>query len=163
MYVLCGVLGAGVVTAFVFWQCLSQSLPSVSSSDAVHYILRYLAFPAVCLLAGIGAIGNQRFMTPGAIDGNPMPDDMRFEINRRYLQNTLEQVALATLTWIAFATVHPPQAVVLVPCLAWLFLIGRACFWIGYRLSPPARAFGMGLTAYPTAATLIWTLIGLFH
>ena len=40
--------------------------------------------------------------------------------------------------------------------MAGLFAAGRVAFWAGYLYAPWARAFGLGLTAYPTFAALIW-------
>jgi hypothetical protein len=40
--------------------------------------------------------------------------------------------------------------------------VGRLAFWIGYLYAPWARAFGMGLTAYPTFGALVylaWTVL----
>ena len=40
-----------------------------------------------------------------------------------------------------------------------IFAVGRAAFWIGYLAAPWARAFGLGLTFYPTAVALVWLAI----
>jgi hypothetical protein len=44
----------------------------------------------------------------------------------------------------------------LIPAMAFVFIAGRALFWIGYLIAPVARALGLGLSAYPTFAALIW-------
>ena len=44
------------------------------------------------------------------------------------------------------------------PVLAGLFVIGRIAFWIGYLLTPEARAFGFVLTFLPNAVLLIWQI-----
>ena len=49
----------------------------------------------------------------------------------------------------------PHEQLGLIPLLA-IFATGRAIFWIGYLIAPWARAFGLALTFYPTAAALIW-------
>jgi len=78
------------------------------------------------------------------------------EINLRYNTNTLEQTVLAAVAWMGLALQLRPQDLGLIPALAGLFAIGRAAFWLGYLYAPWARAFGLGLTAYPTFAALIW-------
>jgi hypothetical protein len=40
-----------------------------------------------------------------------------------------------------------------------LFLLGRTLFWIGYHKSPYLRAFGFGLTFYPSVAVYIWFVL----
>ncbi len=44
-------------------------------------------------------------------------------------------------------------------CMAFLFVVGRLTFWIGYLLYPTARAFGMVMTALPTIAAYVWLLL----
>jgi hypothetical protein len=50
----------------------------------------------------------------------------------------------------------------LIPAMAIVFIAGRALFWIGYLIAPVARALGMGLSAYPTFAALIWLASRMF-
>ena len=47
----------------------------------------------------------------------------------------------------------------LIPVLAVLFGFGRLAFWIGYLMTPWGRAFGFGLTFYPTVAAYAWLVI----
>ena len=47
--------------------------------------------------------------------------------------------------------------------MAVLFGAGRAAYWLGYRYAPWARAFGMGLTAYPQFAALVYLAITAFR
>ena len=44
----------------------------------------------------------------------------------------------------------------LIPILATLFVLGRIAFGIGYLKEPIERAFGLGVTMYPTIAVLIY-------
>ena len=44
----------------------------------------------------------------------------------------------------------------LIPIWAILFVFGRIAFWIGYLKQPIDRAFGRGVTLYPTIAVLIY-------
>jgi MAPEG family len=156
-----GALTALAVTVLTFLHGLSGSVVPVNGVEACGRVAPYLAVPAVCLFAGIAAIANHRFFSAEAIDGATDVKAAGFVTNQHYLQNTQEQALLAAIVWLSFAAVYPGHAVALVPSLAVLFLVGRVCFWLGYRWSPPARAFGFGLTFYPTVAVMLWTLKGL--
>ena len=63
---------------------------------------------------------------------------------------------LAAIAWTGLALALPHEMLRLIPAMAFVFIAGRALFWIGYLISPVARAVGMGLSAYPTFAALIW-------
>ena len=131
----------------------------VAVAERLALAARWLLVPGLCLLAGIGTTANQRFLRADYIDGGkPGPSDRPgfMEINLRYNTNTLEQTVLAAIAWMGLALQLRPQDLGLIPALAGLFAIGRAAFWLGYLYAPWARAFGLGLTAYPTFAALIW-------
>ena len=135
---------------------LNVAAPAVSQAETLSLAARWLTAPGLCLLAGIGFTANRRFLNPKAIDGDQPPGDRGFEINLRYSQNTLEQTVLAAIAWLGLAATAPSRAAVLLPALAALFAAGRLTFWLGYLYAPWARAFGLGLTFYPTAAILLW-------
>ena len=44
-------------------------------------------------------------------------------------------------------------------CLTALFVMGRLLFWIGYHKNPYLRAFGFGITFYPTVMAFIWLIL----
>jgi hypothetical protein len=131
-------------------------LAPAGPAERLAYAFRWLLVPAVCLLAGLGLTANRRFFMPAAIDGERRVDDRAFEINLRYNLNTLEQTVLAAVAWTGLALALPAQDLKLIPALAGLFAVGRAAFWLGYLYAPWARAFGLGLTFYPTIAALVW-------
>ncbi len=121
----------------------------IEGSWRIEYALKCEVFAALCLLAGVGKIANRRFFIPDAIGGDPAPS---IEIDRRYLQNTLEQLVLAFVAHLALVTIVSPESIRAVAILVMLFVIGRVTFWIGYHRSGPARAFGFATTFYPTVA-----------
>ena len=127
----------------------------IQTSLRLEYALKCEVFAALCLLAGIGAIGNRRFFTPDAIGGGPSAS---IEIDLRYVQNTLEQLVLAIVAHLALVLVVPEDSIRVVAILVMLFVIGRATFWIGYHISGPARAFGFATTFYPTVATYVYVI-----
>ena len=69
---------------------------------------------------------------------------------------------LAAIAWTGLSLNLAPQNLSLIATLAALFAVGRAAFWAGYVYAPWARAFGLGLTAYPTFLALVWLAIRLF-
>ncbi len=135
---------------------------AVTADEALRQAIGWLIVPGLCLLAGVGVTANRRFFLREAIDGERVTQNRSFEINLRYNQNTLEQTVLAAIAWSGLALAAPATAVALLPGLAGLFFAGRLTFWLGYLYAPWARAFGLGLTFYPTAATLIWLGFRLF-
>jgi hypothetical protein len=134
----------------------------VTTADRLALAWRWLLVPGLCLLAGIGTTANQRFLRADFIDGQRPTGPGFMEINLRYNTNTLEQTALAAIAWTGLALELRPQDLGLIPALAGLFAVGRAAFWLGYLYAPWARAFGLGLTAYPTFAALIWLAFRVF-
>jgi hypothetical protein len=112
--------------------------------------------PGLALFAGVGLIANRRFFLEGAIDGERRVENTAFEINLRYNQNTLEQLALAAIAWTGLALALPVEEIGVIARMAVMFGVGRLAFWIGYHYAPWARAFGMGLTAYPTFGALVY-------
>jgi hypothetical protein len=155
-----GILPALIVVVFVGQHALGARGPEpVATAERLALAWRWLLVPGLCLLAGIGMTANQRFLRADFIDGaKPAASDKPgfMEVNLRYNLNTLEQTVLAAIAWTGLALELRPQDLGLIPALAGLFAVGRAAFWIGYVLAPWARAFGLGVTAYPTFAALIW-------
>ncbi len=153
-------MGAAAIMLIVFWQHLAGlPLPLPDGNDQaarLAFVAHWLLLPGLALLAGIGAVANQRFFVADAIDGGRSPGGWFLEVTLRYNQNTLEQIVLAAIAWSGLALVLPHERLGLIPGLAVLFFAGRIIFWIGYLLAPVGRAFGLGLTAYPTFAALFW-------
>lgn len=67
-----------------------------------------------------------------------------------FLQNTLEQVVLAAIAYLAFAATARSDQLALLPISAALFWLGRLCFLVGHRYGMKGRAFGYALTFLPT-------------
>jgi uncharacterized membrane protein (UPF0136 family) len=84
------------------------------------------------------------------------------DITLRYNRNTLEQVVLAAIAWTGLALALPHEQLKLISAMAIAFFIGRVLFWIGYLITPVGRAFGLGLTFYPTIAALVWLALRMF-
>jgi hypothetical protein len=140
----------------------AHSAAEMATADRLALACRWLVIPGLCLLVGIGSTANQRFLRAEAIDGGAAKGPGFLEVNLRYNTNTVEQTVLAAIAWTGLALNLAPQNLSLFPTLAGLFAAGRIAFWLGYLYAPWARAFGLGLTAYPTFFALAWLVVRLF-
>ncbi len=146
---------AGVVAVFfVAWG--APDPPPADAGEKLAFAARWLLVPGLALFAGVGVTASQRFFNPSAIDGERKVEDEAFEINLRYNQNTLEQLALAAVAWMGLALALPVEEIGVIARMAVMFGVGRLAFWMGYHYAPWARAFGMVLTAYPTFGALVY-------
>jgi len=111
--------------------------------------------PAFALFVCIARLAKHRFFTPEDINGSALTGGTeKAKLLQALLQNTLEQSCLALPIYIATCIVAPASLLPLVPAAAGMFLIGRAFFFAGYANGAPSRAFGFGLTFYPTVLLL---------
>jgi len=155
MLVLVGMTAAVAVLALLWFSTpeLGIALPADDAAARLAFAVKWLLVPGLTLLAGIGFTANRRFFTRDAIDGG---ESSALDINLRYNRNTLEQAVLAAIAWTGLALTLPHERLALIAWLAILFAVGRALFWLGYLIAPWARAFGFGLTFYPTVAAYVW-------
>ena len=70
------------------------------------------------------------------------------ELNKAYLQNTIEQTMLAVPLVVSFGSLAPAYLAKVIPVHLCVFLFGRLCFWFGYKKSPAARIPGFIITIY---------------
>jgi hypothetical protein len=165
LLILGGMLAAVAVGIIVVFN-VDWGRPDPTPADAgerLAFAARWLLVPGLALFAGIGLTANQRFLKADAIDGERRVESNSFEINLRYNQNTLEQAILAAVAWVNLALLLPVEDLGVIPRMAVLFGVGRAAFWLGYLYAPWARAFGMGLTAYPSFGALVFLLWAAFR
>jgi hypothetical protein len=131
--------------------------PALDDTAArLAFASKWLLVPGFTLLVGVAMVANRRYFLPDGIDGTRAPGSTALEINLRYNQNTLEQIALVVIAWPVLAVLLPTHQLGLIPVLAVFFGVGRIAFWIGYLIAPWARAFGFALTFYPTVALYVW-------
>jgi uncharacterized membrane protein YecN with MAPEG domain len=97
---------------------------------------------------------NQRLMV-----GHIVRPNSPLDINMRFIQNTFEQLILYFIAHLGVIQFAYPQEARLLIALTALFLIGRVIFWYGYHHNPRLRAFGFGVTFYPTVAIYLWLFL----
>ena len=135
---------------------INPSLADVSSRLA--YALQANAFAVLPLLISIMIVGNNRFLSE-AIDPMQHKDDLRTQINGRVVENTLQQYVLFLIGALALSVNLTVEQMRAIPAAAIIFVVARIAFWIGYRIHPLYRAFGMAATGYLNVAILgfaIW-------
>ncbi|MDH3579995.1 MAG: MAPEG family protein [Hyphomicrobiales bacterium] len=115
------------------------------------------ASPAVVAIIIVAA---QR-LNPDMWVGQRVRPNSSLDINTRFILNTVEQFILFLVGLSGIALYAPMTEAHSVPILTALFLMGRALFWIGYHKNPYLRAFGFGITFYPTVAVFVWVLVRL--
>ena len=121
-----------------------------------------IVLPAFALLVCIARLAKHRFFTLEDIHGSGLTGGSeKAKLLQALLQNTLEQSCLALPIYIATSIVVPATLLAVVPAAAGMFLIGRLCFFAGYANGAPSRAFGFGLTFYPTVLlTFLLVVLG---
>jgi len=117
--------------------------------------------PALFLIASVARLARHRFFTPEDIDGGGglSHDSKQALLLQTLLQNTLEQLLIAVVIYLAWAVMMPADWMSVVPLAAISFALGRVLFFAGYKGGAPSRALGFALTFYPSALMLI-TIIG---
>jgi len=154
-------LGAGAAVALLVlaWSRLADlPLPLPDGDDTaarLAFVAHWLLLPGLSLFLGVAVVAKRRFFVADAIDGGESKSRL-IEIARRYNTNTVEQTLLAMIAWAGLALTLPHGTLKLIPAMAVSFFVGRLLFFIGYLIAPVGRAFGLGLTAYPSFAALIW-------
>jgi uncharacterized membrane protein YecN with MAPEG domain len=115
---------------------------------------------AVSLAVAIGRLGNDRFVEP--LDRNAAASETATPIARQYqaiLTNTHEQATLAMLVYLIAAFTLPQGWTDCIAAGSLLFVAGRLFFTVGYSRGASSRAFGFGLTFYPTIILAVLSLI----
>jgi len=118
--------------------------------DAVIAILP--AVLAICIVAA------QR-LDPSMWVGRTAKPNSALDINTRFILNTFEQFILYFIGNAGMALYCPPEEARSLIILTALFLLGRVLFWVGYHYNPFVRAFGFGITFYPTVAVYLWLIL----
>ena len=152
--VLRGMLLAIAVTfvagAWAIWK--ANPWIEANSLEARILLIAHSFTPvALSLLLSIAVLARQRFFEPDDINAMAASGGTKkAAIMSAIIQNTLEQSALVVLVYTISAIVLPAGWTDAVFWASILFLVGRIFFALGYRKGARSRAFGFGITFYPT-------------
>ncbi len=155
-----GMAAAAIVSALVLpsaWVWGGRFAPPVAGlAERIAFALQVDTAVIAWLAAGIAAMAAGRFGSAEDIAGEGLgAGGSRLIVRAAVLQNTLEQAILAIAAHMALSSVLRPEELGVLPALALLFGLGRLLFWRGYAKGAGARAFGFGLTFYPSLAALL--------
>ncbi len=143
------VLGFGIA----FASPLMPPLPRIE--DRIAFTLRCDLFVMAWLAAAVAAVARGRFFSAADIGGSGFSEaGPRIAVSSAVLQNTLEQALFAVVTHLVLASLLRGREMIVVPLLVGLFCAGRLAFWLGYKHGAGGRAFGFGLTFYPSVLAL---------
>lgn len=143
-----------VAAIFRFWPVD----PGLADSSArIAYTLQANAFAALPLLISVAVVGNNRFLSE-AIDPTLQKENLATQINGRVAENTQQQFLLFLVGTLALSTRLTADQMRVIPAVAIVFVAARILFWIGYRIDPLYRAFGMAATGYLNVGIIGFTL-----
>ena len=145
---------AAVVGIYQIWP-INSSLTDAASRLA--YTIQANAFAVIPVLLGILVIGNARFLSE-AIDPTLQKEDLAMQMNGRVVNNTLQQFTLFFVGTTALCVNASSSQMRLIPAATIAFIVARMAFWIGSRIDPLYRAFGMGATGYLNVGLLAFAL-----
>jgi hypothetical protein len=95
-----------------------------------------------CLVTGVEAVAHERLQSPAFDPLNPYAT-RRLEVNRRYLQNTVEQIIVFAVALFGLAAYSPGgEAMRVVTATTAVWILARFAFWIGYHRSAAMRGLG---------------------
>jgi hypothetical protein len=153
---------SGIVTMLVATWALSRVMPCLpegaDAGDRLAFAAKWIAIAAAPLFFAIVAVGNRRFLTE-AIDPLLGKESPAMIVNGRVVDNNVQQYLLFVVAAFAVAAAADGPQLGLVSAASLLFIVFRFAFWIGYRIHPLYRAFGMSSTAYLNVllfAAAIW-------
>lgn len=92
----------------------------------------------------------------GSAYANPSP---KIAVASAFLQNTLEQFVIASVTLSSLLMLVGTAAMPFIAASVFLFGIGRVTFLRGYPKGAGGRAFGMAVTALPSVAAFLISIV----
>jgi MAPEG family len=126
--------------------------------DRIALVLKGAVFALLPGVIGICIVAAQR-LDPEMWVGRIAKTNSALDINTRFILNTFEQFTAYFVANAAVSLFTPAEEARSLPILTMLFVLGRILFWIGYHKNPYLRAFGFGITFYPTVAVYIWLVL----
>ena len=137
-----------MIAGLVLLPGLMPSLPpTADAGQRLAYAVKWDALALLPLFLAIVAVGNARFAS-AAIDPLAGKESREMIINGRVVDNTVQQYLLFVPATLAIAASARGDEVGIIAAAALIFVAMRFAFWIGYRVNPLYRAFGMSSVAY---------------
>jgi hypothetical protein len=134
------------VLSVALWFAVDRLWPPIAAqglAERLAFALKCVCVATLfCLVMGVEAVAHERLRSP-AIDPLAGYATRRMTVNLRYLQQTLEQLAVfaaALLGFACYATGADGLRAVAATTAVWI--VGRIAFWIGYHRGAPHRAVG---------------------
>ena len=127
-------------------------------TDRIALVIKDSVFALLPGVIGICIVAAQR-LDPSMWVGRVAKPNSALDINTRFILNTFEQFTAYFVANAGLAMYCPPEEARSLPLLTMLFVMGRILFWIGYHKNPYLRAFGFGITFYPTVAAFAWLIM----
>jgi len=147
----------GVLVLYRLWPT-DPALADIAKRLA--YALQADVFAILPLLLGLIAVGNGRFLSE-AIDPTLQKESLAIQVNCRVVDNTLQQFAIYLVSTLALSATLTADQMRVIPASAIVFVVARIAFWVGYRIHPLYRAFGMSATAYLNIGLLAFAIWGI--
>jgi MAPEG family len=126
--------------------------------DRIALVIKDAAIAILPALLAICIVAAQR-LDPSMWVGRTAKPNSALDINTKFILNTFEQFILYFIGNAGLALYCPREEARSLIILTALFLLGRVLFWIGYHYNPFVRAFGFGITFYPTVAVYLWLIL----
>ncbi len=126
--------------------------------DRIALVIKNAVIAAAPAVLAICIVAAQR-LDPSMFVGRVPKPNSPVDINNRFILNTVEQFILYFIGNAGLALYCPPEEARTLIILTTLFVTGRVLFWVGYHYNPYVRAFGFGLTFYPTVAVYLWLIL----
>jgi hypothetical protein len=146
-----------IVSVMVIYRCWPAHPELTDVASRLAYALQFNAIAVLPLLAGVVFVANGRFLSD-AIDPTLNKESKAMQINGRVVDNTLQQFILFLVGTLALSVGLGAAEMRAIPAATLVFVVARIAFWIGYRIHPFYRAFGMAATGYLNIGLLAFAL-----
>lgn len=143
-----------VLAEFITWKPESWS----TLEDKFFLVMRNITFAGLPLVVAIAIVALQR-LNPALMVGNVAVPNSSLDINTRFVLNTAEQYLLFVVSQLGMMLHAPHENAKNLIVLTVIWLVGRLLFWIGYHKNAALRAFGFGLTFYPSLMAIVWLTV----
>ncbi len=127
-------------------------------ADRLALVIKDAVVALIPGVIGICIVAAQR-LNPSMFVGQTPKPNSAVDINNKFILNTFEQFTAYFVANAGLAMYCPLEEARSLPILTALFVMGRILFWIGYHKNPYLRAFGFGITFYPTVLAFLWLIL----